>query len=226
MSGQIEPGDTTLIRFDFNSTGLPIENYLTDYVISSNDPADPEHTVLCMLHVQDLHISINPEEDSVCMGCTTKLNTSVFGCSEAYLFSWVSSPPGFASTEKSPVVSPLENTMYIVTVTDGNYSKKDSVGIIVTGTTGITEIMKLSGISVYPNPGKGLLNIKFNTEFTGQGLIGISDLSGRILQSEIVFINRGFNELSFRTDKLDAGVYLFSLQAEKNLLTISKIVVY
>lgn len=225
MSGQIEPGDTTLIQFDFNSAGLPIENYLIDFVISSNDPADPEHTVLCMLHVQDLHIILTPDEDSICMGCTTKLNTSVFGCSEAYYFSWISDPPGFTSTEKSPVVSPYENTIYIVTVTDGGYSKQDSVGIIVNGATGLMVIHQLSGISVYPNPGNDVLKVKFNSDITGQGFIVISDLSGRMLQSEDVFLENGPNELSFRTGSLIPGVYLLSVKTEKTLQQVSKIVI-
>jgi hypothetical protein len=230
LNGQIQPGDTAQIEFNFNSAGLEIDNYYIDFVISSNDPEDPEHTVLCMLHVQDLHIILEADEDTVCSGCSANLNTIVFGCSEAYSFSWGSIPPGFSSTLKSPLVSPLVTTTYIVTVTDGGYSKQDSIQIIVPGTTGIDDQAIYPDVKVYPNPVADAVKISFNSSFPGQGIIRIMDISGSALHSEEVWLEKGNNELTLQTGTIRSGVYLLSVQAEneegKAFLSVSKIVVY
>lgn len=230
LIGQVQPGDTAQVEFVFNSTGLPIENYYIDFIISSNDPDDPEHAVLCMLHVQDLHIILESDEDTVCSGCSTTLNAIVFGCSEAYSFNWASIPPGYASTLKSPVVSPLVTTTYVVTVTDGGYSKQDSIRIVVPGITGIDDQAMNSDLKVYPNPVADAVKISLNASFSGQGIIRIMDLSGSMLHSEEVWLEKGTNELTLQTGTISRGTYLLSVQAEneegKASLGVSKIVVY
>jgi hypothetical protein len=214
LSGQIQPGDTSQMEFNFNSAGLPIDNYYIDLLISSNDTENPELEVLTMLHVQILNILINPDQDSICQGCFTQLITSVFGCSEAYSFDWASDPPGFSSNEKSPVVNPQVNTIYTVTVTDGNYSSQKSVEIKVYGSSGITEDRLVSNVSVYPNPCDEACMIKFSSEYHGEGHINIIDLSGAILRTIPVIINNGLNEFLIRTGNIDPGAYLLSLQAD------------
>jgi hypothetical protein len=223
LGGEIQPGDTSLIEFDFNSTGLPLDNYYIDFLISSNDPDNPELVVLTMLHVQDLTILLTPDEDSICMGCSTQLNTIVFGCSEQYSFNWTSDPPGFYSTEKSPVVSPQVNTLYTVTVTDGGYSKEKSVEIKVYGTTGLSENQSMSNVTVYPNPCDEQVTVKFISDMKDTGMLRISDLTGRLIHSEDVMINEGLNELTIPTGGFEKGVYLLSLQAGKTNLVYKKI---
>lgn len=227
LNGQIEPGDTAQIEFEFNSAGLPINNYYIDFIISSNDPDDPEHAVLCMLHVQDLHIILEAEDDTVCSGCSTILNAIVFGCSEAYSFSWTSIPPGFTSTLKSPVVSPTVTTTYIVTVTDGGYSKLDSIEIAVEGPIGISENQAGSGITVFPNPGRGVINLKFNADKAGQVTINVRDFSARIVLSEEFFINEGENDLLLRATDLEPGIYLILIKTDElhGIIGVSKVFV-
>ncbi len=214
LSGEIEAGDTLLIGFYFNSAGLSIDNYYADLVISSNDPSTPELSVLAMLHVQDLTIFIEPEEDSICLGCSTQLNVMVFGCSEMYNFNWASDPPGFTSTEKSPVVSPQVTTTYTVTVTDGGYSSQKSVQIFVQPSSGIPDVQYLTDIIIYPNPGQGILTVKFQSPSDGSGQLRITDRSGRIVHSEEVPINTGLNDFAFQTAGLLPGMYLLSIETK------------
>lgn len=230
LSGEIQPGDTIQIRFDFNSAGLPINNYYADLVINSNDPDEPVHTVLAMLHVQILTIYLESEADSICYGCSTKLNVITFGCSEEYSYNWTSEPPGFFSTEKSPVVSPQVNTTYTVTVTDGNYSSQKSVYIQVAESSGLLDNLGIYGISFYPNPGHDLIKLTFNSAFKGQGIISINDLSGLLVHIEDVNIENGMNEFSIKMDDINPGVYLMSVQAKSKkrstLMFTEQIVVY
>ena len=214
LIGQVQPGDTSLIEFDFNSAGLPLNNYYADLIVRSNDPKDSVIVVLTMLHVQVLTIVINPEQDSICLGCSTQLVTHAFGCSEAYTFSWASDPPGFSSYEKSPVVSPQVTTTYTVTVTDGNFSDRKSVLIKVAGPSGIKEDRLVSGVSVYPNPCDEAFTIKFISDYHGSGHINITDLAGAIVLAVQVTIIKGMNEILLQTSDINPGTYLLSLQAD------------
>ena len=230
LSGQIQPGDTSQIEFDLNSAGLPLANYLSDFVISSNDPKDSELVVLTMLHVQVLTILINPEPDSICLGCSTQLKTSVFGCSEAYSFSWASEPPGFASVEQSPVVSPQVTTTYTVTVSDGNFSDQKSVVIKVTPSNGIIENSLVSDVSVFPNPCSNACLLRFNSEWKGEGIIKIINIAGSLNLTIPVILNQGRNELPVNTESLSPGAYFLLLQivekSGKSILTSKKIFIY
>jgi hypothetical protein len=217
LIGQVQPGDTAGIEFDFNSAGLPLNNYYADLIIRSNDPKDSLIDVLTMLHVQVLTIIINAEQDSICLGCSTQLVTHAFGCSEAYTFSWASDPPGFSSTEKSPIVSPLVTTTYTVTVTDGNYSDQKSVLIKVTPSSGIKEANFVSDLAVFPNPCDEVCVVKFNSEYSGEGYICINDLSGKKIYTDALSVIKGLNEMMIRTGNLDAGAYILSLLAKESL---------
>ena len=230
LSGQIQPGDTSRIQFDFNSAGLPLANYLCDFVISSNDPKDTALVVITMLHVQVLNILINPEQDSICLGCSTQLITSVFGCSEAYSFSWASDPPGFASVEKSPVVSPLVTTNYTLTVADGNYSDQKSVVIKVTPSSGIDESSLVSDVSVFPNPCSESCLLRFDSGWQGEGRLKIFNIAGSSDLTIPVTLTSGINELLVDTSTLKPGAYMLSLGKEDNsghaMMILKKIFVY
>lgn len=214
LSGQVEPGDTSLIEFDFNSAGLPLNNYYADFIISSNDPDDSSIVVLTMVHVQILNILINPEPDSICLGCSALLKTSVIGCSGDYSFAWNSDPPGFSSFEKSPTVSPKVTTTYTITVTDGNYSDQKSVLIEVGGPSGFKEEQLISNFSIFPNPCDEVCTIKFSSEYHGSGRINIIDPAGNIIRTIPVILNNEENELKIITSNIDPGAYLLSLQTE------------
>lgn len=211
MSGQIQPGDTCQIEFNLNSAGLPLANYLNDFIISNNDPKDSELVVLTMLHVQVLTILINPEADSICLGCSTQLKTSVFGCSETYSFSWSSEPSGFTAVEKSPVVSPQVTTTYTVTVTDGNYSDQKSIVIKVTPSSGINENRLISDVSVFPNPCDEACLLTFSSEYHGEGILTFNDLMGAQIQKTKVIINKGLNEMPVVASTIKPGAYLLSV---------------
>jgi hypothetical protein len=215
LNGQIQPGDTSQIKFDLNSAGLPLANYLMDFVISCNDPDDSELVVLTMLHVQVLTILIDPEQDSICLGCSTQLTTHVYGCSEAYTFSWASDPPGFSSAEKSPVVDPLVTTTYTVTVTDGNFSDQKSVTIKVTPSNGIKENSLVSDVSVFPNPCNESCVLKFISGYSGPGFICITDLTDNQIKTISVTLRNGMNEFQIITGNYNPGLYFLSVKSEQ-----------
>ncbi|MBL7968557.1 MAG: HYR domain-containing protein, partial [Prolixibacteraceae bacterium] len=68
---------------------------------------------------------------TICSGSSLVLNTTATG-DPTLTFSWVSNPAGFISNLEDPSISPLVNTDYTVTVTDGNgYSATDMISVTV-----------------------------------------------------------------------------------------------
>ena len=72
----------------------------------------------------------------ICKGDTTQLHASAGGGNVGfYVYSWVSDPAGFTSTEANPFVHPVQNTTYTLSVSDGFNS---TVGSAI--------------VSIYPQP--------------------------------------------------------------------------
>lgn len=66
-------------------------------------------------------LSCNPSATPtvICRGGQSQLQAMASGGSGNYSYAWASTPPGFTSDLPAPVVSPIENTVYYVTVNDG-----------------------------------------------------------------------------------------------------------
>lgn len=80
-----------------------------------------------------LSLLVTADPDSLCLDNleSTQLNADVAGGSGTYTYLWTSNPPGFNSTEKSPIASPTVSTYYICEVNDGTQTKTDSTLVSV-----------------------------------------------------------------------------------------------
>jgi hypothetical protein len=67
----------------------------------------------------------------ICAGQNVQLDVSYSGGSGTYTFSWTSLPPGFTSTQQNPLVAPVTNTQYIVSVSDGANSVNSTADVTV-----------------------------------------------------------------------------------------------
>lgn len=65
----------------------------------------------------------------ICLGESTQLNATPSGGAGDYIYSWTSSPTGFNSDIRNPVVSPTETTIYTVAVFDGQNTVNSSVTV-------------------------------------------------------------------------------------------------
>lgn len=77
-----------------------------------------------LVHVLGGPLSSNPTADpqAICHGGQSQLQAMASGGSGTYFYEWTSTPSGFTSDIYNPIVSPLVNTTYSVTIDDG-YSK-------------------------------------------------------------------------------------------------------
>ena len=77
-----------------------------------------------------LNVNASATPPSVCTGQSSQLNATATGGSGTYTYSWTSVPAGFTSNIENPVVTPTQNTQYVVAVSDGTQSKNDTVMLI------------------------------------------------------------------------------------------------
>jgi hypothetical protein len=78
-----------------------------------------------------LSVTTSATPTAICLGSSTQLNALASGGSGVYTYSWTSVPAGFTSTLSNPVVSPLVNTTYNVTVNDGSSNVTGNVAVTV-----------------------------------------------------------------------------------------------
>ncbi len=78
-----------------------------------------------------LSVSATANPFSTCQGDTAYLNCLVAGGSGTYSYSWTSNPAGFTSTLKNPAAAPQVSTTFILSVSDGIKTVKDSVHLVV-----------------------------------------------------------------------------------------------
>jgi hypothetical protein len=72
-----------------------------------------------------------------CEGDSSQLEAIAYGGSGTYTYSWTSSPPGFTSSLRNPVVFPTDTTAYIVATSDGTQTLQDTAWVkVVPGPTG------------------------------------------------------------------------------------------
>jgi gliding motility-associated-like protein len=67
----------------------------------------------------------------VCAGSEVKLYSVVSGGSATYVYSWTSSPAGFTSSARNPLVNPLVTTTYYLAVNDGFSTLNSQVAVTV-----------------------------------------------------------------------------------------------
>ena len=88
-------------------------------------------TVVFVSGTPVLQADVTSNYYNICPAEEIQLTALATGGSGSYNFSWQSKPEGFTSGVYNPTVNPIVTVTYIVTVTDGFLSAKDSVQITV-----------------------------------------------------------------------------------------------
>ncbi len=78
-----------------------------------------------------ISVDISATNGAFCLGGSTQLSVAASGGLGAFTYEWSSVPAGFSSNLNNPVVSPIENTVYNVVVSDGLGNAMGSVNITV-----------------------------------------------------------------------------------------------
>jgi hypothetical protein len=67
----------------------------------------------------------------ICIVSSSQLHADAIGGSGIYTYLWSSLPEGFSSSEQNPIVYPVDTTLYIVEVNDGQFTQTDTVQVSV-----------------------------------------------------------------------------------------------
>jgi PKD repeat protein len=83
---------------------------------------------------------------------------------------------------------------------------------IVTGTSGVSELESINGLSVYPNPTDKELTVDFNVHMAQEVMVTIQDVSGKITQRNVINANEGSNLVLMNTQSLASGIYFLEVK--------------
>ncbi|MEI6901145.1 MAG: hypothetical protein WCL00_14810, partial [Bacteroidota bacterium] len=129
-----------------------------------------------------LSVDATAAPTSLCIGQQTQLNAVVTGGSTPYSYSWTSNPAGFTSLIQNPQVQPGATTRYIVQVSDGVTTLKDSILVTVNP-------LPTPSISGNTDPCLGQTNVIYSTES------GMQNYSWNISAGGIITAGANTNEI-------------------------------
>ncbi len=186
FSGTLLPGTSEDVNVNFDSADLVLGDYTAIITVNSNATDAPQVTVPITLHVVEdssLNTTATVDDSEICLGSETILHANPNGGTGNYTFSWVSDPVGFISSEENPIVSPIVNTNYVLTVNDGveEITSQVSISIITilevpNNPEGPTELCQDAVNSTYTtNTIIGALSYLWTIEPSSAGIISGTD---------------------------------------------------
>ena len=82
-------------------------------------------------------------------------------------------------------------------------------------TTGLEDgVSKIEDYALYPNPTNYNSNLEVICKIASKATISISDLSGKIINQQMVYLNEGKNKTELDVQNLKAGIYLVSVKGQ------------
>jgi hypothetical protein len=99
-----------------------------------------------------------------------------------------------------------------MTPANGSYLWVDNLAFSGTGPTGISSAENtINSIALYPNPARDKINISYSVKMSGDYTMKITDISGKVINTQTVRATQGNNKLSIDIPALAAGVYSLGL---------------
>ncbi len=83
---------------------------------------------------------------------------------------------------------------------------------------------KTNDLSVFPNPSNGVFNVTFFNPSNNNVELTISDMSGKIIYSEISVCKLGYNKIGVSNQQLKKGMYFLSVKNEVSKSTIKFVI--
>jgi len=81
----------------------------------------------------------------------------------------------------------------------------------IQSTVGIKELSNTSNISLFPNPTKQDLFLKFESSALSELNILVFDITGKVVQNNTIQSSIGENQIKINTENYDAGIYFIEL---------------
>ena len=88
-----------------------------------------------------------------------------------------------------------------------------------------SETMLSGEIKAYPNPTSGNVTVDFSSEIDTEVLLTVSDLTGKIVVSNIIEAIQGSNSKEIELNNLSKGIYMLNLRSDKSVSESIRLVV-
>ena len=104
------------------------------------------------------------------------------------------------------------------TVTSVNFKQHTTFGTITPyDFTKVPQPVITTGLSLYPNPTTGNLNIQWTNQATGNATISVSDMTGREVYTTSYRMNAASGKTEIDLGSLENGMYLINIKSDKVL---------
>jgi hypothetical protein len=88
-----------------------------------------------------------------------------------------------------------------------------TINVINPLSVSVSEMKLNNNFTLFPNPTTGLLNVMYSGSFSNSPTIQFYDISGRLLQSEVIPVLNDSQQLVFDISELPAGIYFVSIES-------------
>ncbi len=179
-----------------NSSSVLSPNATTNYSVTGSNGSCLGNTVTFTINVnQSPSISASATPSIMCSG-----ESSTLTANGATNYTWTPSTSLSNNNTNTVVANPNTTTIYTVTGSNGTCASSNSITLTVNTCTGLQNINAGSGISIYPNPSKGVFNISSSSTFMN---VTIINALGQIVLEESLKSNLSTIDLS----KMSKGIY-------------------
>jgi len=78
---------------------------------------------------------------------------------------------------------------------------------------GLEDYSDIANLQLYPNPADDVVNIEFNVATSGKVVLEVTDLTGKIVNTEVLDATAGANAVIMGTNQLNQGMYLLNIKS-------------
>jgi hypothetical protein len=123
-----------------------------------------------------------------------------------------------------PEGTQIKNTAYIYFDFNAPVITNTTLNTIATPQNIVEEKVALNAISIYPNPTSDILNISTSFEENENISVKITDVTGKIIHSEIISVSKGLYVHPLKLKGIADGIYVVNITS-KNLDFSKKLII-
>lgn len=112
-------------------TALLNENVQYTFVVTDFNGCSSSSTTTVVTGGEELGVYVEASQDVICWGESVTLNTTPYGGSQEYTYSWTANNSSWTSDVEEPVVSPTQTTTYTLSLNDGFTTQQTSTTVTV-----------------------------------------------------------------------------------------------
>jgi len=164
------------------------------------------------------YITVNATPDNPVISAVGNFMTSTFASSYQWFFENTA-----ISGATSQTYSATLTGNYAVMIQDANGCTAFSDPVYI-NVTGINNPVEESGISIFPNPSKGVFYISISDDKLRNGQIEITDVAGKIIQFSPAQMSNGKSDREINLEQFSNGIYFLKVAGDSGV-TFRKLVI-